>query len=91
MYKPSIIDVIVVKAMLVKGLQIPVEIADNIIELAEYWPHVTAEVTWGDERPNQVWSGESRENQFLVSSQAYINRYTVAYTNTTCYSSAHHP
>ncbi|KAK4649063.1 uncharacterized protein QC761_115700 [Podospora bellae-mahoneyi] len=65
-YKPSITDVIVVKAMLVKGLQIPVEIADNIIELAEYWPHVTAEVTWGDERPNQVWSGESRENQFLL-------------------------
>ncbi|KAK0671186.1 hypothetical protein QBC41DRAFT_344855 [Cercophora samala] len=65
-YKPSITDVIVVKVMLVKGLQIPAELVDSIVELAEYWPHVTAEVTWGDERPKQVWSGGSRENQFLL-------------------------
>ncbi|KAK0737390.1 hypothetical protein B0T21DRAFT_410844 [Apiosordaria backusii] len=65
-YKPSITDVIVVKAMLVKGLGIPVELVDSIVELAEYWPHVTAEVSWGDERPNQVHSGPGSENQFLL-------------------------
>ncbi|KAK4171605.1 hypothetical protein QBC36DRAFT_91426 [Triangularia setosa] len=65
-YKPSITDVIVVKAMLVKGLRIPVEIVDSIVELAEYWPHVTAEVIWGDKDSNQVYSGPDRENQFLL-------------------------
>lgn len=49
MYKFSIIDVIVVKVMLVKGFQIFVEIVDNIIEFVEYWLYVIVEVIWGDE------------------------------------------
>ncbi|KAK4199845.1 hypothetical protein QBC40DRAFT_281229 [Triangularia verruculosa] len=65
-YKPSITDVIVVKAMLVKGLRMPAELVGSIVELAEYWPHVTSEVRWGDDNPYIVHSGASHENQFLL-------------------------
>jgi hypothetical protein len=40
-YEPTVADVLVVKAMLTKGLSLPVEVIDTIVDLAEYWPHTT--------------------------------------------------
>jgi hypothetical protein len=44
-HEPTIADVLVVKAMLTKGLSLPIEIIDTIVDLAEYWPHTTAKAS----------------------------------------------
>ena len=41
-FEPDICDVVVVKQMLVSTGQIPIEIVDEIIDFAQYWPHVSA-------------------------------------------------
>jgi hypothetical protein len=43
-HEPSLVDVIVAKAMLTKALSLPPEIIDRIVDLAEYWPHTTTEL-----------------------------------------------
>jgi hypothetical protein len=43
-HEPSLVDVIVAKAMLTKALSLPPEITDRIVDLAEYWPHTTTEL-----------------------------------------------
>lgn len=52
-YLPSALDVLVTKAMLAKGLHLPLEVVDLVVDFAEYWPHTTTRV----ERP-------SRPNRF---------------------------
>lgn len=74
-FKPSVADVLVVKAMLAQALlaessRLPPEIVDVIVDLAEYWPHTTAELndTTMIARGNQP-SGRSSgdgEDVFLV-------------------------
>ena len=69
-YEPTFSDVIVVKAMLNKALAVPAEIVDQIVDLAEYWPHTTAEG-----RPaNSIYPYKTvrgghggTENEFLVN------------------------
>jgi hypothetical protein len=41
-YEPSVLDVLVVKAMLNKALRLPPELLYTIVDFAEYWPHSTA-------------------------------------------------
>lgn len=70
-YDPSIVDVIVAKAMLTKALTLPPEIIDKIVDLAEYWPHTTTELngTTVIARGNNTTLGSSRtgaEDMFLV-------------------------
>ncbi|KAJ0295904.1 hypothetical protein COL516b_012150 [Colletotrichum fioriniae] len=43
-YKPSHVDVIVVRVMLEKAFNFPPEILDLIIDQAEYWPHSEASI-----------------------------------------------
>ena len=65
-YEPSIADVLVVKAMLTKGLckSPPRELVDLILDYAEYWPHMTVHESFGDQ---PVAMGRSdRENRLLV-------------------------
>ncbi len=38
---PNVADVLLVKKMLVLGANLPLEIADLIIDYAEYWPHTS--------------------------------------------------
>ncbi|KAK0656262.1 hypothetical protein B0T16DRAFT_32583 [Cercophora newfieldiana] len=45
-YLPSVLDVIVVKSMLVKGLKLPLELIDSIVDQAEYWPHTSSEINY---------------------------------------------
>lgn len=40
-YKPSVSDVLVVKAFLCASHTLPLELIDTIIDAAEYWPHTT--------------------------------------------------
>ncbi len=65
LHEPSIADVLVVKAMLIKALSLPPEIVDSLIDLAEYWPHTTSGISF--ERPTTVAQGRIREDAFLVS------------------------
>ncbi|KAK4119333.1 hypothetical protein N657DRAFT_581874 [Parathielavia appendiculata] len=66
-YDPSVVDVLVVKAMLKKALSLPPEIIDSIVDLAEYWPHTTSEVSF--EPPMTACGGLGRkENMFLLRS-----------------------
>lgn len=65
-YEPSIIDVLIVKAMLNKALALPPELLNTIFDLAEYWPHSTTEWSGG---PLSIYGGRrDREDVFLVRS-----------------------
>lgn len=68
-YEPTVLDVLVVRAMLNKTLSLPPELIDDVIDWAEYWPHSTVV---GDyrARPKTVTGGSRRsgpESAFLVS------------------------
>lgn len=43
-YEPSILDVLVVKAMLNRAFALPLELIDTVLDMAEYWPHSSAVV-----------------------------------------------
>lgn len=69
-YEPTAMEVIFVRAMLEKALQLPSEIINNIIDYAEYWPHTSTVVDYSNWPGQQrvVHAGEpSTENVFLVS------------------------
>jgi len=72
LYEPSVVDVLIVKVMLNRALNFPPEIVDVVVDIAEYWPHHTAEVNWADETPKVVQgrSGGSQDNapedKFLI-------------------------
>ncbi|KAK1758671.1 hypothetical protein QBC47DRAFT_375442 [Echria macrotheca] len=46
-YEPTIHDVLIVKAMLIKAMRLPPEIIDQVVEKAEYWPHTTVQLSYG--------------------------------------------
>jgi len=64
-YLPSVQDVIVVKAMLLKGKYLPIEIVDLLVDHAEYWPHTTAAVT-SNAATGPLYARANNENRFLV-------------------------
>ncbi|OLN96525.1 hypothetical protein CCHL11_00779 [Colletotrichum chlorophyti] len=67
-YKPTPLDVVVVRIMLEKAMKFPPEILDIIIDHAEYWPHSEASVentTPGHRNPLSVMGGRD-ENKFLL-------------------------
>ncbi|OBT90712.1 hypothetical protein VE02_00595 [Pseudogymnoascus sp. 03VT05] len=61
-FKPTVPDVFVVKAML-QSLSLPPELADAIIDYAEYWPHTSAVLPGIHPACAQ---GNSRENYFVA-------------------------
>ncbi|KAK3311008.1 uncharacterized protein B0T15DRAFT_385346 [Chaetomium strumarium] len=71
-HEPSITDVLVVKSMLNKALNLPPEIVNATIDLAEYWPHSTTEVSFGESRVTarggRIGGREADENYFLLRS-----------------------
>lgn len=65
-YQPSVLDVVVAKAMMVKALTLPLELVDRIMDLAEYWPHTSARLDYGA-KPRAVARGSSSlEDAFLL-------------------------
>ncbi|TPX11102.1 uncharacterized protein E0L32_007963 [Thyridium curvatum] len=70
--EPSAMDVLIVKAMLQKGLKLPAEIVDSLLDHAEYWLHTTAVADFSQEYGDavRVLGGRSTgENKFLVRTQ----------------------
>jgi hypothetical protein len=67
-HQPSVGDVLKVKEYLLEGFDVPLELIDNIIDFAEYWPHTTSITTpiGDDEPPVIVRSGDARENILIV-------------------------
>ncbi|OBT57048.1 hypothetical protein VE04_02605 [Pseudogymnoascus sp. 24MN13] len=59
---PTVADVLVVKAML-QSLSLPLELADAIIDYAEYWPHTSAVLPGIKPACAQ---GNTRENYFVT-------------------------
>ncbi|KAK1775319.1 hypothetical protein QBC45DRAFT_359871 [Copromyces sp. CBS 386.78] len=68
-YQPTAMEVIFVRAMLEKALQLPPEIINSIIDHAEYWPHTSTLIDYSDWPQTQrvVNGGDpSSENTFLL-------------------------
>jgi len=64
---PSVMDVLTVKAMLFKCLELPPELIDVIIDYAEYWPHTTAYTNFKGESRAIYGSRGTGEDVLLVS------------------------
>lgn len=63
-HDPSPIDIVVVRTMLAKGLKLPVDLVDGILEHAEYWVRTTTAVNY----PQLLRAGKGHgEDKFLVS------------------------
>ncbi|KAK5656386.1 hypothetical protein OQA88_4767 [Cercophora sp. LCS_1] len=70
-YEPTILDVLVAKAMISKGLGLPAELTDAILDHAEYWPHSTTHVNYTSQTGNAKavgnhFGGRGSENDLLV-------------------------
>ncbi|KAM7201943.1 hypothetical protein V8F20_004651 [Naviculisporaceae sp. PSN 640] len=68
-YEPTVLDVIVVKEMLHKALNLPPELVDSIVDLAEYWPHTTTEIDYTQRNRlmrKDARGGHPSENSFLL-------------------------
>jgi hypothetical protein len=62
-YEPTIGEVLLVKSALHTQLNLPYEIVDFIIDLAEYWPHTSTSLP----SKTVLRSGVGRENQLVAS------------------------
>ena len=74
-YEPTVLDVIVVKAMLNKAIRLPPEIIDTVVDMAEYWPHTSTEMIYtGRPAIARKNATSGAENQFLVSPPSTSNK-----------------
>ncbi|KAL6872489.1 hypothetical protein HDV57DRAFT_505317 [Trichoderma longibrachiatum] len=64
-YEPSLVDIALVKAMLIRAKQLPPDLVDAVLDMAEYWAHSTTRL---DERIGILGGNEERENRFLLRS-----------------------
>ncbi len=64
-FEPFLADVLEVKNDLCKGLKLPLELVDAIVDLAEYWPHTTTVRRSGGKI---VRTGRAAEEEQLVVS-----------------------
>ena len=62
-YEPSLVDIALVKAMLIRAKKLPPDLVDTILDMAEYWAHSTTRL---DERIGILGGNEERENRFLA-------------------------
>ncbi len=67
LHEPSVADVLVVKAMLIKALSLPPEIVDNLVDLAEYWPHTSTGISFDSPTAVAHNSTAATENAFIVN------------------------
>ncbi|KAL8396350.1 hypothetical protein RB596_009958 [Gaeumannomyces avenae] len=65
-HQPSVLDVVVAKAMMMKALTLPLELVNRIMDFAEYWPHTSAQLDYGA-APRAIARGNSpQEDVFLL-------------------------
>jgi hypothetical protein len=68
-YQPSPVDIVVVRTMLHRGVKLPVDIADFVLDLAEYWAHSSNYINYVEEQqsPMKISGTSPNQNKFLVS------------------------
>lgn len=70
-YEPSYADVLVAKALLQRCGRLPLELVDDIVDMAEYWPKTHVEVDFYENRRNGIFvpvrqSRNTGKNQFIL-------------------------
>ncbi|KAK4227513.1 hypothetical protein QBC38DRAFT_477637 [Podospora fimiseda] len=70
-FKPTPIDAYIVKLMLNKAKGLPIEIIDEVLDYAEYWPSHTVEVNFGEDTPEVVrgktgFRDDAPEDKFIL-------------------------
>lgn len=74
-HEPSAADAVVVRLMLLKARQLPIELVDVILDQAEYWPHESASTS----QPQIIRGGnQAIESALLVSFTDQSNLQCVA-------------
>jgi hypothetical protein len=68
-YEPSLVDIALVKAMLIRAKKLPPDLVDAVLDMAEYWAHSTTRL---DERIGILGGNEERENRFLARISSYM-------------------
>lgn len=71
-HEPSAADAVVVRLMLLKGKQLPIELVDVILDQAEYWPHESASTSQSQIIPG---GNPAIESALLVSLTCQNNLY----------------
>lgn len=66
-FVPSPVDILVVRAMLRKARALPYEIANRIIEFAEYWTCSHTSISYSNPKTGAERSFGQDSNKFLVS------------------------
>lgn len=69
-YKPTPVDVVVVRALLSHGRKIPPDVVDVIFDFAEYWAHSSTEIDYSLERKSNliIRGRSSQEDRLLLRS-----------------------
>lgn len=83
-YQPTAMEVIFVRAMLERALQLPPEIINSVIDHAEYWPHASTLIDYSSwpQTERVVHAGDpNSENVFLVSLGTPVLLGLAPYTN----------
>ncbi|EFX01940.1 hypothetical protein CMQ_5011 [Grosmannia clavigera kw1407] len=62
---PSFADVLVVKAMMGQAFHLPLELVDEIVDLAEYWPHTTTCIDYRQTELTEKRIGSQNQNVML--------------------------
>ena len=68
MGNPSPLDIVVVRAMLVKAMRLPPDIVDMVFDHAEYWAMNSNYIDYMEEHKSclRLAGGSKNENRFLV-------------------------
>ncbi|KAL2212832.1 hypothetical protein CC79DRAFT_1330138 [Sarocladium strictum] len=69
-YKPSPIDIVVVRTLLTRGRKLPPDLVDDIFDYAEYWAHSSNEIDYILEQklPLRIAGRSQKEDHFLLRS-----------------------
>ncbi|KAK7433327.1 hypothetical protein QQZ08_000266 [Neonectria magnoliae] len=69
-YKPTPIDVVVVRVMLTRGIKLPPDVVDMVFDHAEYWPHSSNEIDFMAEHHDRlrVQGTSPNHDKFLLRS-----------------------
>ena len=67
-FKPTPIDIVVIRVMLIAAKKLPPDLIDTILDQAEYWAHSTNAIDYVAERGRvlQISGSSNEESQFLV-------------------------
>lgn len=77
-FVPSPVDILVVRAMLRKSRALPYEIANRIIEFAEYWTSSHTSISYRNPDTGAERSFGQDANKFLVSRHPHSLSATIA-------------